>query len=110
VFAAKEAESEKLRVESSTYVAAQRADAERQIAENKAQCMALTASAEAEAAERLSALRGYNEKMRSLQSMRALAQNKELSISGNSGDNVVAQLMASTHSAKVLGLPANLAS
>jgi len=104
------AESEKLRVESSTYVAAQRADAERQIAENKAQCMALTASAEAEAAERLSALRGYNEKMRSLQSMRALAQNKELSISGNSGDNVVAQLMASTHSAKVLGLPANLAS
>lgn len=104
------AESEKIKVESKTYVATKQAEAEKVIAENKAKCMALTAEAENEAAKQLSSQRKYNRMMRSLQSMRALAVNKDVCVAGNNGDNLVAQLMANVKGGAVLGLPNTLAS
>jgi len=104
------AESEKIKVESKTYVATKQAEADRVIAENRAKCMALSAEAENEAAKQLSAQRKYNKMMRSLQSMRALAVNKDVCVAGNNGDNVVAQLMANIKGGAVLGLPSNLMS
>jgi len=102
------ARSDQLKVESSTYVATKQAEAERIIAENKAQCMELNASAEAEAAKRMVSQRQYNKMMRSLQSMRGLAVNKDVCVSGKNGDNMVAQLLANVQSGAVLGLPSNL--
>jgi len=104
------ARSDQLKVESSTYVATKEAEAEREIAENKAKCMGLSAEAESEAAKQLTAQRQYTKMMRSLQSMRGLASNKDVCVSGNNGDNIVAQLVANSNSGMVLGLPSNLGS
>merc|ERR1711972_736460 len=102
------ARSEQIKVESKTYVAKKEAEAQREIAENQAKCMELSASAEMEAAKQLTAQRKYNKMMRSLQSMRALAVNKDVCVAGNNGDNVVAQLVANVKGGAVLGLPGNL--
>merc|ERR1712204_5673 len=102
------AESDKLRVESSTYVALKRADAEMKIAENQASCMTLRAEAEKEAVQGLTAKRKFEQKMRSLQQMRALASNNSLCISGNHGDNLVAQLVANSQQGSVMGLNVGL--
>jgi len=104
------AQSEQIKVESKTYVATKEAEAQRVIAENQAQCMDLSASAEAEAAEQLASQRQYNKLMRSLQSMRGLAANKDFCVSGNNGDNLVAQLLANVNSGAVMGLPTSLSS
>jgi len=104
------AQSEQIKVESKTYVATKEAEAQRIIAENQAQCMELSASAEAEAAKQLASQRHYNKLMRSLQSMRGLASNKDLCVAGNNGDNLVAQLLANVSSGAVMGLPASLSS
>eukprot|EP01083_Nonionella_stella_P015173 42464_1 len=98
------AESQKIAVETSTYVASKKAEAERIIAENKAQCMAMQADAEAEAAKQLAAQREYTKKMRSLQALRGLAQNNNVCIAGNHKDNIVAQLVANQNQGNVLGL------
>merc|ERR1740123_427261 len=102
------AESDKLRVESSTYVALKKADAEMEIAKNQAACMMLSAGAEMEAVEGLTAKRKFEQKMRSLQQMRALANNNSLCISGNHGDNLVAQLVANSQQGSVMGLNVGL--
>ena len=104
------ARSEQIKVESKTYVATKEAEAQREIAENQAKCMELSASAEMEAAKQLTAQRKYNKMMRSLQSMRALAVNKDVCVAGNNGDNVVAQLVANVKSGAILGLPSNMSS
>merc|ERR1712019_158593 len=75
-----QAESEKIKVESSTYVALKQADAEAKIAENEAQCMALRAEAEMEATKGLAAKRRYEQKMRALQQLRALSNNDNVCI------------------------------
>merc|ERR1711972_1236590 len=102
------AQGEQIKGESKTYVATKEAEAQKEIAENQAKCMELNASAEMEAAKQLTAQRKYNKMMRSLQSMRALAVNKDVCVAGNNGDNVVAQLMANVKGGAVLGLPGNL--
>merc|ERR1711972_712092 len=104
------AQSEQIKVESKTYVAKKEAEAQKEIAENQAKCMELNASAEMEAAKQLTAQRKYNKMMRSLQSMRALAVNKDVCVAGNNGDNVVAQLVANVQSGAILGLPSNMSS
>merc|ERR1712129_407811 len=97
-----------LRVESSTYVALKRADAEMKIAENQAACMWHSSNAEMEAVQGLTAKRKFEQKMRSLQQMRALASNNSLCISGNHGDNLVAQLVANSQQGSVMGLNVGL--
>jgi len=103
-------ESDQIYVESKTYVATKAAEAQKEIAENEATCMGLSAEAEAEAAKQLASLRKYNKLMRSLQSMRGLAVNKDVCVAGNNGDNMVAQLLANVHSGAVMGLPTTLPS
>merc|ERR1712233_188124 len=82
------------KIETETYVQTKRADAEAQIAINNAKSLTLTSQAERVAAEQLRAKRKYEAKMRSLQSLRALAGNQSLAITGNSKDNLMAQLLA----------------
>jgi len=102
-----QAESSKLNVESTTYVAMKKAEAQRKIAENQAKCMALDASAELEASQQLAAKREYTKKMRSLQSLRALSTNDNICIAGNHKDNVVAQLVANSKQGNALGININ---
>merc|ERR1712154_260675 len=98
------AESGKISVESTTYVAGKKAEAQRIIAENQAKCIELKAGAELEASRGLSARRECTKKMRSLQTLRALSQNNDLCISGNHNDNIVAQLVANAKQGNVLGI------
>merc|ERR1712061_573937 len=98
------AESEKIKVETETYVQTKRANAEAECAKNNAQSLALTSSAEKFAAVQLRAKRKYEAKMRSLQSMRSLSGNNDLAITGNSNDNMMAQLLANQKGGVVLGL------
>jgi len=100
------AEADKIKIETETYVQTKRADAEAQIAINNAKSLTLTSQAERVAAEQLRAKRKYEAKMRSLQSLRALAGNQSLAITGNSKDNVMAQLLANQQGGAILGINA----
>merc|ERR1712141_3206 len=98
------AEADKIKIETETYVQTMRANAEKEIATNNAQSLALMSSAENFAAQQLRAKRFYEAKMRSLQSMRALATNNSVTIAGNSKDNVMAQLLANQQGGAILGI------
>lgn len=100
------AESEKIRIETDTYVKIKKADAENQVSNNTAKALDLTAAAEAYAARALEARRTYEEKMRQLQTMRALANNPQLAVAGDSKDNVMAQVLANQVGGAVLGVNA----
>jgi len=98
------AEGEKIRIESDTYVLEKRAEAKRVVAENNARGLEMTAQAEAFAARALLARRTYEAKMRQLQTMRALGNNPQVAIAGDSNDNVMAQLLANQMGGAVLGV------
>merc|ERR1712228_778878 len=85
------AEADKIKIETQTYLQTKKALAE----------------AEAFSAKQLIAKRKYEAKMRSLQSLRALANNNSLAISGNSKDNMLAQLLANQQGGAVLGVNGN---
>merc|ERR1712176_1218299 len=101
------AEADKIKIETATYLQTKKAHAEAEIAKNNSQSLGLRAEAEAFSAKQLIAKRKYEAKMRSLQSLRALANNNSLSISGNSKDNILAQLLANQQGGAVLGVNAN---
>merc|ERR1712173_7912 len=98
------AEADKIKIETDTYVATKRADAQMEVAKNNAQSLVLMSAAEKFAAQQLRAKRFYEAKMRSLQSMRALATNNSVAIAGNSKDNVMAQLLANQQGGAMLGI------
>ena len=98
------AESEKVRIESDTYVLEKRAEAKRIVATNNAKGLDMTAKAESFAAKALMARRTYEAKMRQLQTMRALGNNPQVAIAGNSKDNVMAQVLANQVGGAVLGV------
>jgi len=98
------AESDQIKIETETYVLTKRAAAEAEVAKNSATSLKLTSEAEAFAAKQLVAKRKYEAKMRSLQSLRALAGNNSLAISGNNKDNIMAQLLANQQGGAVLGI------
>jgi len=100
------AEADKIKIETETYVQTKRANADAEIATNNAQSLQLESSAEKFAAVQLKQKRKYEAKMRSLQSLRALAANNSLAITGNSNDNVMAQLLANQRGGAVLGINA----
>eukprot|EP01084_Bolivina_argentea_P209211 356417_1 len=101
-----QAEADKIRVETDTHLATKGADADAEIAKNSAISLKLRAGAEAFSAKQLVAKRKYEAKMRSLQSLRALANNNSLAITGNSKDNIMAQLLANQQGGAVLGINA----
>merc|ERR1712032_603679 len=98
------AEADKIKIETETYVQTMKANAEKEIATNNAQSLVLMSGAEKFAAQQLRAKRFYEAKMRSLQSMRALATNNSVAIAGNSKDNVMAQLLANQQGGAILGI------
>jgi len=100
------AEADKIKIETETYLQSKKAIAESLIATNNAESLKLQASAEHFAAKQLVAKRKYEAKMRSLQSLRSLAANDSVAITGNSKDNIMAQLLANQQGGAVLGINA----
>lgn len=81
-----------------------RAQTKLKVAQNEALRIALEAEAEQYAASRLVAKRDFEAKMAHLRVVKNMALNKKLTVSGNSKDSVVAQLMAAKQAGAVLGL------
>jgi regulator of protease activity HflC (stomatin/prohibitin superfamily) len=102
-----QAESEKIRIEAETYVLHKKAESEAIVAESKAQSLDIKAKAEKYASQYLQSKRKYEEKMRSLQTLKALSNNPNVALSGNSKDNHVAQLLANQRNGALLGINAN---
>lgn len=98
------AEADKIKTEYVVYTQTKRADADAEIAKNNAESLIKEAEAEKYAAKLLAAKRSYDQKMRGLQSMRALAGNNNVCVAGNSKDNVMAQLLANQKAGAVLGI------
>jgi regulator of protease activity HflC (stomatin/prohibitin superfamily) len=96
--------ADKLKIESQTYVQQTQAQAQKEIQENNASAMQLEAEAEQFASSLLAHKRGFDEKMRALQTMRSLALNPNVCISGNSKDNIIAQLTAGQQARQILSL------
>jgi hypothetical protein len=81
-----------------------KAEVERKIKENDAKSRQHQAEAEAYAANQLKSKRLMEQKMSQLKVLKAMADNDKLVLSGNNGDNAVAQLLAAKSSASVIGL------
>lgn len=100
-----QAESDRIRVECDASVRNMRADADLVVAQNEAKILSLKADAEKMAATKLKSKRDFDAKMRQLRVLKALAENQQLTISGNNGDNMIAQLVSAKNQGVTLGLP-----
>jgi hypothetical protein len=98
------AQADKIKAQAEVYSRVKRAEVERKIKENEAKARAFSAEAESYAANQLKSKRLMEQKMRQLSVLKAIAENKNLVLSGNNGDNAVAQLLAAKSSASVIGL------
>ena len=98
------AEAAKIKIETETYIQSMNANAEAEIAKNTAKSLEMEADAEEYAAKSLKSKRAFDKSMRSLQMMRGLAWNNDVVITGNSKDNVMAQLVANQKGGVVLGI------
>lgn len=85
----------------------QEAEAKRSVAENDARRLTVEAEAEKLAAKKLRARREFELKVAQLRTLRQLAANKKLSLSGSNNDNVVAQLLSAKNAGAVMGLNVN---
>jgi len=98
------AEADAIEVETRVYVEKLKADAAVKIAKNKALALDYQAGAEMDAAKALTQKRDYDQKFKHLRILKGVAENRECAITGNSGDNQVAQLLAGSQAGKVIGL------
>jgi uncharacterized membrane protein YqiK len=98
------AQCAKIKAQAEVYSRNKRAEAERIIKDNDAKARAFQAEAEAYAATQLQSKRLLDQKMRQLKVLKAISNNDQLVLTGNNGDNTVAQLMAAKSSAAVIGL------
>jgi hypothetical protein len=98
------AQCAKLKAQAEVYSRNKRAEAERILKDNDAKARAFQAEAEAYAATQLQSKRLLDQKMRQLKVLKAISNNDQLVLTGNNGDNTVAQLMAAKSSAAVIGL------
>jgi len=99
-----QAEADAIEVETRVYVEKLKADAAVQIAKNKALALDHQARAEMDAAKALVQKRDYDQKFKHLRVLKGVAENRQCAITGNSGDNHIAQLLAGTQAGKVIGL------
>jgi len=99
-----EAEAENIRVETRAFVLKRMAEAEEQVANRQAEAITTESQAEDQAAQNLKSKRTYDQKMLQLQVLSKLASNRDVSISGNSQDNMVAQLLSSARGAAIMGV------
>ncbi|MGI6454200.1 MAG: SPFH domain-containing protein [bacterium] len=81
-----------------------RAEGELRAAEKRAESLRIQSEAEAFAAEKLQTMRAYRLESKRLDILKALAANNKIIISGNNGDNIIAQLTAATRSYDVMSL------
>merc|ERR1719499_830700 len=98
------AEGEQLAVEARAYVLKTLAEADAKVAKLKGEALTVVAQAENAAVKGLASKRLYDEKMRQLNVIQGLSHNTDVSISGLSKDNTVAQLLASGRGAAILGV------
>jgi regulator of protease activity HflC (stomatin/prohibitin superfamily) len=98
------AEGEQFAVEARAYVLKTLAHADASVAKLKGDALTVVAQAENAAVKGLASKRLYDEKMRQLNVIQGLSQNTDVSISGLSKDNTVAQLLASGRGAAILGV------
>lgn len=99
-----QAEGEQYSVEARAYVLKTLAAADAEVAKKKGEALTVVAGAENSAVKGLEAKRRFDQKMRQLNVIQGLAQNTDVSISGSSKDNYVAQLLASGRGAAILGV------
>lgn len=76
------------------------------VSQNKAQELKVLADAEAYAARRLKSRREFEARMKQLDALMELANNKQLVLTGTNKDSMVAQLVGANRSAITLGLNA----
>jgi len=98
------AEADAIEVETRVYVEKLKADAAVQIAKNRAVALHHLAKAENDAAKSLVQKRDYDQKFKHLRVLKGVAENRQCAITGNSGDNHIAQLLAGSQAGKVIGL------
>lgn len=98
------AESRVILSEMKSAVLLQESEARKMVAQNEAERLSVEAQAELVAAKKLRAKREFDLKVAQLRTLRRLAANKKLSLSGTNNDNVVAQLMAAQNAGAVMGL------
>lgn len=99
-----QAEGEQLRVEARAHVLQTLAAADASVAKLKGEATTVIASAENSAVKGLASKRKFDQKMRQLNVIQGLSQNTDVSISGTSKDNYVAQLLASGRNAAIMGV------
>jgi len=98
------ADVEKIRVETVAWSREEAVKADLSYQTNSAKILNLGAETEGMAAEKLMTKREFEAKMAHLMVLQKLAENKKLVLSGNNGDNIVAQLVTAQKSAFTLGL------
>jgi len=99
-----QAEADAIEVETRVYVEKLKADAAVKIAKNRAVALEHQARAEMDAAKALNQKRDYDQKFKHLRVLKGIAENRQCAITGNSGDNHIAQLLAGSQASKVIGL------
>jgi len=99
-----QAEADAIEVETRVYVEKLKADAAVKISKNRAVALDHQARAEMDAAKTLVQKRDYDQKFKHLRVLKGIAENRQCAITGNSGDNHIAQLLAGSQASKVIGL------
>lgn len=94
----------KIRLEAKAEIENKIAKTDAIVKANEAQAQEILAKAEELAAKMLKSKRDFDESMTQLDVLGALSTNSSCTVSGNNGDNVVAQLLAAQSSGKVVGL------
>jgi len=97
-------EEKKIALEAEAYVVRVRGETAAKVAEMRAKALRIRAEAERYAGERLKAKREHELQMQRLQMIIALAANPRSFISGDVGENPLAQLLAATRTATAMGL------
>ena len=94
----------KIRLESETEVQRVRATTLSKIAEIRAEALSVRAKAEGYAGERLKRKREHELELERLEMLKSLAENPNTFISGEVGENAIAQLVTATRAAATMGI------
>jgi len=98
------AEADAIKVETRVIIEKLEAEAAVLISKNRAIALDHEAGAELDASKCLAQKRDYDQLFKQLRVLKGIAENRNLSIAGNNGDNQIAQLLAGSQAGKVIGL------
>ncbi|MBI1390231.1 MAG: hypothetical protein GC154_17465 [bacterium] len=91
-----------IEAEKDAAVMARLSEGELKASQNRAEALRVKSEAESFAAERMKSLRAYEIETRRLDMLNALASNGRLVISGNNGDNIIAQITAAARASDLM--------